>query len=288
MRILEGARRSARTSVAFLESMSMTVRSALLPLALLVVAPLVAAPLRAQGVEYSAGTTKYHLSTTTKGSQTSPMGNQDFQMELQQQLTVNVAKQAKDTLVATVTLDSLTVTGAPAAAGSLTRLIGSKFVTLISPTGKLYSSKAPEGGDPMLAQMNESASRFLPIYRRDMKAGMAWADTTSGKVTQQGMEVDRTTIANYKVLGDTTIGGEKAFRVERASSVKAAGSGTAQGNPISLESATTSNGVFFLSPKGVYLGGRQNDDINVKITILAQGAEINIKQQAQSKIDAIK
>ena len=266
----------------------MTARSSLLPLALLVVAPLAAAPLRAQGVEYSAGTTKYHLSTTTKGSQTSPMGNQDFQMELQQQLTVNVAKQAKDTLVATVTLDSLTVTGAPAAAGSLTRLIGSKFVTLISPTGKLYSSKAPEGADPMLAQMNESASRFLPIYRRDMKAGMAWADTTSGKVTQQGMEVDRTTIATYKVLGDTTIAGEKAFRVERASTVKAAGSGTAQGNPISLESATTSNGVFFLSPKGVYLGGRQNDDINVKITILAQGAEINIKQQAQSKIDAIK
>jgi len=266
----------------------MTARLALLPLALLLVAPLVAAPLRAQGVEYSAGTTKYHLSTTTKGSQTSPMGNQDFQMELQQQLTVNVAKQAKDTLVATVTLDSLTVTGAPAAAGSLTRLIGSKFVTLISPTGKLYSSKAPEGADPMLAQMNESASRFLPIYRRDMKAGMAWADTTSGKVTQQGMEVDRTTIANYKVLGDTTIAGEKAFRVERASTVKAAGSGMAQGNPISLESATSSNGVFFLSPKGVYLGGRQNDDINVKITILAQGAEINIKQQAQSKIDAIK
>ena len=92
----------------------------------------------------------------------------------------------------------------------------------------------------------------------------------------------------FKVLGDTTIAGEKAFRVERASTVKAAGSGTAQGNPISLESATTSNGVFFLSPRGVYLGGRQNDDINVKITILAQGAEINIKQQAQSKIDAIK
>jgi hypothetical protein len=266
----------------------MTARSAVLSLALLVVAPLVAAPLRAQGLEYSAGTTKYRLSTTTKGSQTTPMGNQDFQMELRQQLTVNVAKQAKDTLVATVTLDSLTVTGAPTAAGSLTRLIGSKFVTLISPTGKLYSSKPQENPDPMLAQMNENVSRFLPIYRRDMKAGMAWADTTSGKTTQQGMEVDRTTIASYKVLGDTTIAGEKAFRVERTSTVKAAGTGTAQGSPISLESATTSNGVFFLSPRGVYLGGRQNDDMNVKITIIAQGAEINVKQQAQSKIDAIK
>jgi hypothetical protein len=281
-------RRSARTSVVLLELIAMTARTAVLPLALVLVAPLAAAPLRAQGLEYSAGTTKYHLSTTTKGSQTSPMGNQDFQMELQQQLTVNVAKQAKDTLVATVTLDSLTVSGSPAAAGSLSRLIGSKFVTLISPTGKLYSSKPPEGADPVLAQMNASASRFLPIYRRDMKAGMAWTDTSSGKDNQQGLEVDRTTIASYKVLGDTTIGGEKAFRVERASTIKAAGTGTAQGTPISLESATTSNGVFFLSPRGVYLGGRQNDDISVKITIIAQGAEISIKQQAQSKIDAIK
>jgi hypothetical protein len=266
----------------------MTARSALLPVALLLVAPLVATPLRAQGVEYAAGTTKYHLSTTTKGSQTSPMGNRDFQVDLQQQLTVNLAKQAKDTLVATVTLDSLTVSGAPEAAGSLNQLLGSKFVNLISPTGRLYSSKKQDSTDPMLAQMNESVSRFLPTYRRDMKAGMTWSDTTAGKVMQQGMEVDRTIIANYKVLGDTTIAGEKAFQVQRASTVKAAGSGTAQGNPISLESATTSNAVFFMSPKGVYLGGRQNDDINVKITILAQGAEISIKQQAQSKIDPIR
>jgi hypothetical protein len=265
----------------------MPARSVLLPVAFLVVGTLAAAPLRAQGVEYAAGTTKYHLSTTTKGSQTSPMGNQDFQMDLQQQLTVNVAKQAKDTLVATVTLDSLSIKSAQGAQ-DLSRLQGTKFVTFISPTGQLYSSKAPANADPMLAQMTESASRFLPAYRRDMKAGMTWSDTTSGKVSQQGMEVDRTIIANYKVLGDTTVRGETAFKLERASTVKAAGSGTTQGTPVSLESATTSNAIFFLTPKGVYLGGRQNDDINVKITILAQGAEISIKQQAQSKIEAIR
>jgi hypothetical protein len=43
-----------------------------------------------------------------------------------------------------------------------------------------------------------------------------------------------------------------------------------------------------MSPKGQYLGGRQNDDIAVKITILAQGAEITIKQLAESKIEAIR
>jgi hypothetical protein len=265
----------------------MTARQQLLPAALLLLAPLVASPVWAQGVEYAAGTTKYRLSTSTKGSQSSPMGNQDFQLDARQQLTVSLAKQTKDTMVATVTLDSISIKSAQGAP-DLTRLLGSTFVSYISPTGRVYSTKAPTGSDPLLSQVTESIARFLPTYRRDMKSGMTWADTTTGKVTQQGLEVDRTIISNYKVVGDTSVAGEKAFKVERASTVKAAGSGTAQGTPIALESATTSNAVFFLSDKGHYLGGRQNDDINVKITIIAQNAEITIKQLAESTIETIK
>jgi hypothetical protein len=238
-------------------------------------------------VEYAPGTTRYRLSTTTKGSQTSPMGNQDFQIDARQQLTVNLTKPSKDTLVATVTLDSLSMKSAQGEQ-DLSRLLGSKFVSYISPTGRLYSTKTSEANDPILAQVTESVARFLPTYRRDLKKGLTWSDTTTGKVTQQGMDVDRTIVANYKVLGDTTIAGEKAYAVERVSTVKAAGSGTTQGTPVALESATNSNAVFYLTPKGVYLGGRQNDDINVKITILAQNAEISIKQTAQSTIQAIK
>jgi hypothetical protein len=265
----------------------MTARSTILPVALVLVAPLMTAPLRAQGVEYSASTTKYRVTTTTHASQTSPMGSQEFDVGLQQRITVNVAKQAKDTVKATLTLDSIAVKST-APTPDVSKLVGAQFVSLISPTGKLYSTKSPDGIDPQLAQISESVGRFLPTYRGDLAAGKTWSDTTTGKVTQQGMEVDRTMIANYKVLGDTTVGGEKAIKVERATTVKAAGSGSAQGNPIALESATTSNGVFFLSPRGVYLGGRQNDDVNVKITILAQNAEINVKQTAQTKIETVK
>ncbi|HUQ45264.1 MAG TPA: hypothetical protein VM033_01355 [Gemmatimonadaceae bacterium] len=265
----------------------MTARQQRFPVALLLLAPLVAAPLRAQGVEYSAGTTRYRLSTSTKGSQSSPMGNQDFQIDARQQLTVNIAKQTKDTMVATVTLDSLSVKSAQGAP-DLSRLLGSRFVSYISPTGRVYSTRAAEGTDPVLAQVSESVARFLPTYRRDIGARMSWSDTVSGKITQQGLEVDRTIISRYTVAGDTAVAGEKVFKVERVSTTKAAGSGSAQGTPISLESATSSNGVFFLSPRGVYLGGRQNDDIAVKITIIAQGAEITIKQLAESTIEPIR
>jgi hypothetical protein len=84
------------------------------------------------------------------------------------------------------------------------------------------------------------------------------------------------------------VSGEKAFKVSRLSQAKAAGSGSTQGQPIAVESATTSDAVFFLSPKGVYLGGHQNDDIDVKVTVLSQNAEITVKQSATSTIEAVR
>ena len=249
--------------------------------------PLAAVSLAAQGVEYAAGTTKYKLTTTTSGTQTSPMGSQEYKIDVLQRLTVNLAKQAKDTLLETVTLDSVAV-NSPQGPQDVSRLIGSKFVSYISPTGRVYSSVPVQGTDPMLGQVAEAVGRFLPSYRREMKAGLTWSDTTAGKVTQQGMELDRTIVSDYKVVGDTSVSGARAYKVERVSNVKASGSGTTQGTPVSLESTTVSNAVLLLSDKGVYLGGRQSDDVSLKITIVAQNAEINIKQQAQTTIEPIR
>ena len=68
----------------------------------------------AQGVEYADGTTRYRVLTTTSGSQTTPLGSSKFELGVQQQITLNLAHHAKDTLKATVTLDSISLTGAAA------------------------------------------------------------------------------------------------------------------------------------------------------------------------------
>ena len=257
----------------------MSVRSTRLSMALLIAAPFAAAPLSAQGVEYAAGTTKYRISTTTKGTQSSPMGSGNFELGLQQQLTVNLMKHAKDTLMATITIDSIALkTAGPAP--DMKQLVGKHWVSLISPTGKFYSTKLVDGVvDPALSQITESVSHFLPAYRGSLAAGTAWSDTVSGKVKQQGLDVDRTIVTNYKVSGDTTIGGEKAIRVERNSNVKAAGGGTAENTAMMMETTGNSTGAFFVTPKGVYLGGTNTDDMNVKITI---------KQVVQTTTEAIK
>lgn len=260
----------------------MDARSLLLTTALLVGA----LRLGAQDVEYAAGTTRYRVSTTTKGSQSSPFGDSNFELGMRQQITLNLAKQAKDTLLATITLDSIAMSGA-AAGADVSSLLGARFVSLVSPTGRVYSTRTPSTGNPLVSQIAEGITRYLPAYHGNLKTGLAWADTTSGKVTQQGMELDRTVVSNFTVEGDTTIDGTKAFKVARVTSVKAAGSGTSQGTPISMESVSSSNGKFFVSIAGVFLGATSNDDVDLKLKILAQGAEISMKQSAQTRIEPL-
>ena len=266
----------------------MYARNARLSVALLVAAPLAAA-LHAQGVEYAAGTTKYRISTTTKGSQSGPSGaSTAFEVGIQEQITVNLMKHARDTVMATFTLDSIAIKSA-GPIPDVSKLVGAQWVSLVSPTGKFYSAKAATVSvDPQLTQILEGLKTFLPSYRGGIATGSTWSDTTSGKVSQQGMDLDRVSVSTFKVAGDTTIGGQKALRVERVTTVKAAGSGTMQGTPVMMETTGTSNGAFVLAPKGVYLGGSSTDDVSVKITILAQNAEFNIKQVAQNKVETIK
>ena len=224
----------------------MTVRIARLSAALLLVAPFASAPLMAQA-EYAAGTSRYRVTSNMKGTQTSPMGNASFEVGMEEQLTVSVMKHAKDTVMATIKVDSIAMNGSGAPTPDLSKVTGAQFVTLMSPTGKFYSSKAPAGMDPALGQITDNIGRFLPSFRAGVANGMTWTDTTSGKISQQGMDMDRTSISTFKVNGDTTIGGEKAFRIERVGTTKAAGSGTMQGTPMTMETIGNSNGAYYLT-----------------------------------------
>jgi len=55
-----------------------------------------------------------------------------------------------------------------------------------------------------------------------------------------------------------------------------------------METVGNSTGAFFVTPKGAFLGSTNTDDVNLKITILAQNTEITIKQVVQTKTEAIK
>ncbi|CAN5384637.1 hypothetical protein BH09GEM1_BH09GEM1_06180 [soil metagenome] len=258
-----------------------------LSMALILASPL-GGTLAAQSAEYTTGTTKYRIVTNIKGSQSSPGGSQTFDIALREQITVGLMKHAKDTVMATMTLDSISLSSSAGSPPDVAAIKGAKFVTLMSPTGKFYSTQAPAGLDPATAQITEGIGRFLPAYRGNLAKGTTWSDTTTGKISQQGMDLDRTIVSTYTVAGDTTIGGQKALRVNRVTTTKASGGGNAQGTPITMETMGNGNSVYFLTPKGAFLGATSTDDVNSKITVLAQNVEIGVKQSVQTTIEAIK
>ncbi len=254
----------------------------------LALASSLAGSLAAQGIEYPAGTTKYRVTTNAKGSQISPAGSQSFEIALREQITVDLVKHAKDTVMATMTVDSISLTSSAGPAPDVSTVKGSKFLTMMSPTGKVYSTQPPAGLDAAAAQVTEGIGRFLPVYRANMAKGTTWADTTKGKINQQGLELDRTIISNYTVAGDTTIGGQRALRVNRVTATKASGSGNAQGTPITMETVGSGTSTYFLSPKGAYIGATSTDDVNSTITVVAQNVKIAVTQMVQTTVDAIK
>jgi hypothetical protein len=248
---------------------------------------LLASSLGAQGVEYASGTMKYHISTTTKVNQTSPLGNAEFDLGIQQRYTVKLARQAKDTVRETVTVDSISVdTKGPAP--DIANLQGSTFTALLSPTGTVYSTTPPPIANQLLSQLTETVARFLPVHRGNLRPGATWSDTVSGKMTQQGMEVSRTSVADFTVLGDTTVAGEPALRVKRVTKMSATGKGMSQDTPIALVSSALSDSRLLLTANGVYLGGSSNDDITYKVTMVGQNAEINVKQLGHTIVEVVR
>ena len=265
----------------------MVARYQRLTLALAFATP-IAGTMSAQTAEYPAGTTKYRVTTDAKGSQSSPAGSQEFQLNLREQLTVDVMKHARDTVMATITLDSIALSSSAGPTPDVSSVRGAKFVSLMSPTGKVYSTQPPAGLDPTMAQITEGIGRFLPAYRANLAKGATWSDTTKGKVSQQGMELDRTIVSNYAVTGDTTYAGQKALKINRVTNTVANGSGNLQGTPMTMETTGKGNSTYFMSPKGAFLGATSADEVNSKITVLAQNMEIGVKQSVQTTIEAIK
>jgi hypothetical protein len=265
----------------------MVARYTRLSLALVLASPL-AGTLVAQTAEYSTGTTKYRVVTNAKGSQISPAGSQSFDVALREQLTVDLMKHARDTVMATITLDSIALSTSAGPSPDVSTVKGAKFITMMSPTGKVYSTQPPAGLDATMAQITDGIGRFLPSYRANLAKGTTWSDTTKGKITQQGMELDRTIVSTYTVAGDTMYAGQKALKINRVTSTIATGSGNAQGTPITMETTGTGNSTYFMSPKGAFLGATSVDDVNSKITVLGQNVEIGVRQSVQTAVEAIK
>jgi len=242
-----------------------------------------------QGFEYAAGTSQYKLTQSAKITQQAMGQTQNVETSSNQVFTSTIQKAAKDTLVVNYVLDSIAIIGPMGPMMGMERLVGLKVKAKVSPTGVKYSAEgATDDSIPGAGQVTDEFGGLLPRIRGALTAGSTWTDTTTGKVKQGGIDVDRRVIAVYTVAGDTTVGGEKGWKLGLASNTTMSGSGAAQGQPMTMEGTSTGKGTIVVTQKGVFLGGESTEDVNLKIVLAANGMEVGITQAAMTKLAKVK
>jgi hypothetical protein len=255
--------------------------------AVLAAAVLIAGSLEAQ--QYAPGTSQYRLTAVNKLTQEAQGQKVEQEVTSEQKLTVTLGRQSRDTLSFAMTLDSAKVQTSAGPAPDLSALIGLKITGALSPFGIMYVTKAPEGtASEMAGPLADEMSRFLPRLRPGLSVGTTWTDTTAGKLNQMGISLDRTVITTSKVVGDTTYQGERAWRIERATETKFAGTGTTQGQPVTMEGVSKGTDNLFVARTGVYLGGLMNNAATIKVTLVASGMEVGLTQNQNTTVTRLK
>ena len=267
----------------------MTFRPPFIVLATLTAFAVSAGSLEAQRFEYAPGTSQYRLTAVNKLTQEAQGQKMEREVTSEQKLTLVLGRQSRDTLSFAMTLDSAKVEASAGPPPDLSALIGLKITGALSPFGVVYVSKAPEGPNPdMTAAIADEMSRFLPRLRPTLTAGTTWTDTTTGKVNQMGIALDRTLISTFKVVGDTTYEGQRALRIDRTTQASFAGSGTSQGQPLTMEGTSQGSDNLFVGRNGTYLGGLLSNAATIKVTLVANGMEVALTQNQNTTIKKVK
>lgn len=265
----------------------MSARNSLVALAL--TAGVVALPPRAvaQGFEYAPGTGQYRITLTTKGAQEAMGQKHEFESSSNQLVTITLARQNKDTLALTAVVDSVSQTGPMGPTPGLDKLIGLKADAKLSPAGALYfvHTDSSIAGATAIA---DGVGRFLPKIRSRLAKGSTWTDTITGKIKQSGIDVDRQTISRYAVVGDTTVAGEKSWKLTREDSTSMSGSGMTQGQAMTMEGTSVGKSALFVSQKGTFVLAEGGEQSTVKLVLSANGLEIGVVSNASTKIEKVK
>ena len=254
---------------------------------------LVAPPTRPQRstFAYQPGTYRYAVATTVERTQDQPADRPPFtfQVVTKEQVSLTLAPSADDTLDLTITVDSISVSSSlTAPAPNLDRIRGAKLKGKISPTGRVYAFQAPTNADPETAALYGAFRRFLiPLPSTTVSVGSRWVDTTTDRVTKEGLDVTTRTITTSRVAGDTTIAGQPAWRVERNSVVEAHGAGTEAGRQLKLRNDGTIAGTHYISARGVYLGSTSTQRAEMLLSAGESDTSMPIVQTIKSSVQPL-
>jgi expansin (peptidoglycan-binding protein) len=120
-----------------------------------------------------------------------------------------------------------------------------------------------------------------------VKVGDSWTDTVTQKFSNQGIQGTSTLVVTSRVLGDTTVAGRGAWRVQRSGMMTTTGSGSQGGQPLVLEGHGQLNGTSYVSPRGVYLGSEEMQTAQLTVQAPAMNMTIPISQRITSHTELL-
>jgi len=249
----------------------------------------VAAP-TPKAFEYVPSASQYRFTSAAKVTQSIMGQSNDFETSAMRLVSVTIARAAADTLSLNIVLDSITIVAAMGMTPpGVEKLAGARFAAKVSPAGTVYSASGPSEAElPLAAAMTDEMGRMLPRIKGILALGASWTDTVADKPKQGGMSLDRQVISHYTVAGDSTVGGEAAWKIARDLTGTASGSGAPQGQNVVFESTSTGKGLIVISKRGVLLGGESEEVMTAKATLTANSMEIGIKTTTTTKVQKVK
>ncbi|HEY7861298.1 MAG TPA: hypothetical protein VIB98_07610 [Gemmatimonadaceae bacterium] len=192
----------------------------------------------------------------------------------------------KDTLHFAVSLDSTNMSSTLAVQlPDVSVMQGTTVTGDMRPTGEVLNfrsdTKATDGVDR--ESIVASMAHFLVPLPASATNGTNWTDTASTNVSKDSYSIQTTTITTSSVVGDTTYGGQKAWRVRRQSVFKMTGTQKQTNQVVSSVGDGTGDGMYYISSHGVYLGSTASQKMNM--TVKSAGTVIPVVQTVTSTVE---
>ena len=259
----------------------------------------------AQPFAYKAGAQHYRLDQTVATEQTVQGMAQSSTSSTAQFISMELAPAASGAqgLGVTFVIDSVLVLPADSAApaspmqaqvqmqaqDAAKALKGRRLTGTVTPLGRVQTLAVADTVVPNAQQLANGFKAFLvPFPNASIKSGMTWTDTTTNEFkNMSGIDGTTKSIVTYTVVGDTTVGGQKAWKVEQKGTLTMTGAGAAQGTDVSLSGDGTVQGTVVVGQNGVYLGGDVEQTQSLKVEVPAASMTIPITNNVTTKIRPI-
>ena len=256
-----------------------------------------AAAAQGKPFSYTPGTQRYRVTTLThiQRDQTGGRAPLTYDNTTTQVLTVTLTHKSRDTLGLAIHIDSADVqseldTQKP----DLSFERGLTLTGTMAPTGRIYDfgsrADAATLNGSNVAALYKSFKHFLVAFpATPVSVGSTWSDTAHETLLHRSSfdSVSTETVTAWKVVGDTTVAGQHAWRVERNSTVEMTGEGSEGGHSIHLDGDGSIKSVSFFNPGGLYLGARSSQNVRLVSSFKDTGEGAPQTQTIKSTIEPL-